>query len=189
MSESSIGATYAQALLEIALEKGLLDGVMEDAGFLVNVLREERDLRAFLDSPRLDRSVKQTALKKALEGKVTDLFLDFLCLTLDKNRQEFLTDMMEHFGRLCDEKTGIVRAEVTSSAAMSPEETAGLATRLGAELGKQVVVTSRVDPAILGGVIVRYNSMVADGSLKTSLEEVRASMLSLKFGSELVHED
>ena len=72
---------------------------------------------------------------------------------------------------------------------LAEEEIDKLAAAIGASIDKQVIVSNKVDPEMLGGVIVRYQGMVADGSLRTALKELRSEMLSPKFESELVHEN
>ena len=93
------------------------------------------------------------------------------------------------FGAFHDEHVGLVRAEVVSVEQLAEEETDKLAAAIGASIDKQVIVSNKVDPEMIGGVIVRYQGMVADGSLRTALKELRSEMLSPKFESELVHEN
>ena len=189
MDTDTVAHTYAQALLEAALEKGLLDDVLEEVNFFGDRLREDRELRLFVENPRCEKTVKTAVLQKALRGKVSDVFVNFLCLTIDKGRQMFLPDILEQYKALHDEKVGIVRAEATSAVPMSEEAVTGLKNIMMAKLKKQILITNRVDSDVLGGVVVRFGGVVADGSLKTALDEIRSSMSSVKFGSEMFHEN
>jgi len=106
----------------------------------------------------------------------------------DLERAE-LEAILAAFGAFHDEHVGLVRAEVVSVEQLAEEEIDRLAAAIGASIDKQVIVSNKVDPEMLGGVIVRYQGMVADGSLRTALKELRSEMLSPKFESELVHEN
>ena len=189
MDTGTIAVTYARALLEAAADKGILEEVLEEVNFFAGLLREDRSLRRFVENPRLERQAKRTALESALRGKVSDTFLNFLLVVVDKGRQIHLEEMLEGFQSLYDEEVGIVRAEAVSAVPLPEEELARLKDVMSGQLRKQVIVSSKVDPEILGGLVVRFSGMVADGSLRTSLEEVRSGLRSLKFGSELVHEN
>ncbi|MEC8934482.1 MAG: F0F1 ATP synthase subunit delta, partial [Planctomycetota bacterium] len=93
------------------------------------------------------------------------------------------------FGAFHDEHIGLVRVEVVSAEAFVDENIEKLSAAISGRLGKEVVVNNKVDPELIGGVIVRYEGMVADGSLRTALKELRSEMLSPKFESELIHEN
>ena len=189
MNVDKVAVVYARALLEAAVEKNVLDDVLGDAAAFEEALRRDADVWRFLVNPRVERSAKRNALTAALGGKSSEIFLNFLFLLIDKGRLVLLRDMLSAFRALYDEKAGIVRAEAVSAVPI-PEDTLGeLTHKLATELGKRVIVTNRVAPEILGGLVVRFDGRVADGSLRTALEEIRDEMIELKFGSELVHEN
>ncbi len=189
MTDDTVAQTYARALLDAAVDGGVLEDVLEEVSFFADRLREDRQLRLFVENPRLEKVAKKNVLTSALRGKTTDTFLNFLVLTIDKGRQMFVVDMLEEFKSLYDDKVGIVRAEAISAVPMSSEAVASLVSTMNGQLQKQIVVTNKIDPDILGGLVVRFSGMVADGSLRTSLEEIRSTVIAAKFGSELVHED
>ncbi|MBN1444192.1 MAG: F0F1 ATP synthase subunit delta, partial [Planctomycetes bacterium] len=114
---------------------------------------------------------------------------DFLCLTIEKRRQALLPEILERFFALHDESVGRSRGEITTAVEMSAEEISRWAAVLGARIGRELVLAGRVDPEILGGLVLRFDGWVADASLKTDLERVGSRLSRLKFGSELVHED
>ena len=184
-----IPALYGRALLEAADDAGVLDEVAEEVAFFGNLLAGDADLALFVESPRIESSRKSDVFERTLRGKGTDIFVNLLLLLVDKGREGELRAVLEAFGALHDEHIGLVRVEVVSSKSFKAENVENLSAAISASLGKEVVVNNKVDPGMLGGIIVRYEGMVADGSLKTALKELRSEMLSLKFESELVHEN
>jgi F-type H+-transporting ATPase subunit delta len=189
MKAETVPIVYGRALLEAAVDKGILKEVAGEVEAFSKVVAEDPRLRAFFESPRLERSKKKGAVEAALRGRASDIFVNFLLLLLDKGRTQLLVDILAAFRRLHDEHIGLVRAEVVSAVPLGEVALASLKSVMEESLQKRVAFENRVVPEILGGLIVRFDGSIADGSLKTHLEEIRANLLSLKFGSELVHEN
>lgn len=189
MKDETLARTYAQALLEAALDRDVLDDVRWAARYLARLLREDRSIRAFLENPRMKASNKRHAIETAFRDRLPGLFVNFVLLLLDKSRQIYLLEMLGAFEELCDRRAGVVRAEAVSAVPLTRETLDALEGRMGEELDATVEVTNRVDPSVLGGLVVRFDGMVADGSLKAALDDVRHGMWSVKFGSDLVHEN
>ena len=184
-----IPALYGRALLEAADDAGVLDEVAEEVSFFGNLLAGDADLALFVESPRIESAQKRGVFERSLRGKGTDIFVNFLLLLVDKGREAELKAILAAFRAFHDEHIGLVRVEVVSAESFKAENVENLSAAISASLGKDVVVNNKVDPEMLGGIIVRYEGMVADGSLKTALKELRSELLSPKFESELVHEN
>ncbi len=189
MKADSFIVTYARTLLEVAEEKGDLDGVREEAEFFTHFLDTDPRLRVFLESPRIGRDEKLNVLETVLSGRTTGTLYKFVLLVVKNGRAANLEEIFETFLDLHDEKIGLVKAEVTTAVPLSDELQSELRDALENKLDKTVQLKPAVDEEILGGMVVRFSGMVADSSLKTALDRMTSSMLSLKLGSELVHED
>jgi len=185
----TIPALYGKALLEAAVDADVLEDVAAEVSFFGGLLAEDADLERFIESPSIESSQKSAVLEKAFRAKATDTFLNFLLLLVDKGREGELRAILTAFGSFHDEHIGLVRAEVVSAEPFEDENVEKLSAAISASLDKEVIVSNKVDPDMLGGVIVRYQGMVADGSLKTALKELGSKMLSPKFESELIHEN
>jgi F-type H+-transporting ATPase subunit delta len=188
MKADTFVTTYARTLLDYADEKGDLEDVRQEVEFLIGMEAEPR-LGLFLESPRIERKEKLRVLEKALKGKTTDTLYRFILLTVRNGRSAGLRDILEMFTVLYDEKIGLVKADVTTAVKLSDELRSRLKQTLEKRLDKTIELRPKVDEDILGGMIVRFKGMVADSSLKTALDEMEDRMLSLKLGSELVHEN
>ena len=171
------------------MERGALEDVVEAAAFFEKLLAENADIRVFLENPRLEPSTKQAAFERSMRGKVVDVFLDFLLVVIDRNRQDYLRETLDAFKALYNEKVGRVHVEAVTAQPLPEDLQSAVRDALAAKLGKQVLLTTREDPTILGGLVLRYDGMIVDGSVHTALENIRSNMSSIKMGSELVHED
>jgi F-type H+-transporting ATPase subunit delta len=189
MKTETIARVYARALFELAVEKDQLDKVHEEVLFLRKLLAEQPLVGVFVESPNIETAEKQKVLSQAFRGKLSDVLVNFILVVVRRSRQLHLREMLQEFESLHNERIGLVHAKAISAVALSPESYQQLQQGLESKLKKQVRVENIVDPAILGGLVVRFDGMVADGSVKTALKGIEARMQEVKFGSEFVHED
>lgn len=189
MREETLAVVYARALLELAQEGRELEEVREEVVALRDILRREHDLRIFIESPRIGRDEKSEACERALRGKLSDRVLNFLLLVIRKGREVVFFDILESFIRLYDKVVGVVRADVTTASELDESHLEGIRSHLAGALQQTVVLEAHVDEDILGGFVVRFDGLVADASLRTTLEGMKDRMLTVKFGSDLIHED
>lgn len=189
MKTETIARVYARALFELAVEKGQLEEVHEEVLFLQELLAEQPLVGAFVESPSIERAEKEKVLSGVFRGKLSDVLVNFILVVVRRSRQLRLQEMLKEFKSLRDERIGLVHAKAISAVALSPDSHQQLQQELQNKLKKQVLVENVVDPSILGGLVVRFDGMVADGSVKTALKAIEASLREVKFGSEFVHED
>ena len=189
MKTETIPIIYARALLELAEGKGELEKVYDEALQLESI-QADPARRAFFESPRLERSVKKKVLETALRGKFSDLLVNFIMVVIDKGRQVYFVRILEQFKSLYDQHIGLVRATATTAVEMSQESDAALRQALEQKLRKKIALKNIVDQGVLGGMIVRYDGMVADGSLRTALQKIVSGMEEAKLDRKrIVHEN
>lgn len=174
---SDVGARYAQALFELAETQGVLAAVEGDLATLKAAREESAELRRFLASPVFDADQKSKVLA-AVAGKVKAhaLTLKFLGLLAANNRASALPAVVVAFQRLAAEKRGAIAAEVTTAIPLTDAQKKGVASALRQALGKDPEITTRVDPAILGGMRVRVGSRLFDASLKSKLDSLKYAL-------------
>jgi F-type H+-transporting ATPase subunit delta len=138
----------------------------------------ERDvkLRRFLESPRLSADRKNAVLAKAFQDRFPRLLVRFLQTLIANGRQMLLPQIVTQYYDLLDEAEGRVHARVTVARAQSAEAEAAMTAQLSRALGKQVVSHVSVNPAILGGVVVKVGDTVMDGSVRRRLSTLRTRM-------------
>ena len=170
---------YAGALFELAKEAGALEAVESDLGKFQAIFDASDDFQRLVKSPVFSADEQSRAisaiLKNAEVGGLTTSFFGLIA----KNRRLFAApDMIKAFRSLAADSRGEVTAQVTSAAALSDEQIAGVKAALKAAIGKDVDLDSRVDPSILGGLVVKVGSRMIDSSLKTKLSTMKLGLQS-----------
>ncbi len=174
---ATVSRNYAETLLLLARRAGDVAGWGRMAQEVVDATNADPRLRTFLESPRIAAEHKTEMLGRALQDRYPRLFVRFFQTLVTKGRQRLLAEIVAEYQALVDEAEGRVHARVTLATAPSEADQAALAASLSRVLGKQVVPHVRVDPAILGGVIVRVGDSVMDGSVRRRLATLRRSLL------------
>ncbi len=180
MSVYRISYRYANSLLQLAEEKGILKKVYEDAEMVFNTLSKSKELRTILKNPVLKQKEKKNLLKKIFEGKIGSDSLTFIDFVIDKNREDILFDIYKEFLNLRDIKEGIIRAGVKSAVELSDLLKQKIEQKLAVRTSKNVKADYVVDSSIIGGFIVQVSDNVIDASVKHQLE-----LLRRKFSEEV----
>ena len=189
MREDTIARIYADALMQASEEKGLRKVVLEELEFLASLLQEEEDFQTFLESPQIDESEKKKMLEKLFSDKLGAMTLHFLNVLLDKNRQYLLRRIAREYKDLDDEKEGIITVTVTSARKVDAEMEQEFNKKLESALGSRIRLKVELDPSLLGGIIIKYEDMVLDGSIRKRLEDLRSRMSSLRLREGALYED
>ncbi|HUU62739.1 MAG TPA: ATP synthase F1 subunit delta [Dehalococcoidia bacterium] len=166
---------HAQAAFQIALEREELDLWRGDLERLSEALKEPL-LFTFLESPRIHFEEKARILRQGLEG-LNPLVMNLALLLVSRGRLHLVSDMVLEYGRLVDEHRGIAHAEVTTAVPLEPDEKDKLVHRLGDLVGREIVLTTRVAPAIIGGLVARVGDKLIDGSTRSRLLALRESLM------------
>lgn len=183
MGPTIIARNYAETLFELAMDHGGMETVDSYAAALDQVaelIRSDPRIDEFLATPRVDLDTRSRIVREAFEGRVPDYFLRFLLIVVQKRRQTLLPVIATEFHHLVDRAHNRLRAEI--SVAREPDEKtrAEIVKTLERKLDRQVLPTFRVDPELIGGVVVRIGDRVADGSLRRRMSDLRRRLLSAK---------
>jgi F-type H+-transporting ATPase subunit delta len=170
-----IARVYADALFGVAKDKGKLDVIREQLGQFADALSENKEMQLFFFSPYFSSAEKEQGLEKAVGGAEPEL-LNFLELLLEKHRMPVLFRIRRNYESLWAKENKRLGVTVTSAVELDPE----IAKRIGSEIeeqtGNKVELESRVDPDILGGLVVQVGNMVLDTSIRNRLEKLRKSV-------------
>lgn len=179
MREPTIARNYAETLLELARRAGGdLRGWCDMIESVGNAVESDRRLRVFLESPRVSTKQKQDIIQKAYGTHVPTTFVRFLQALVRNRRQMLIPEIARSFQDLVDEVEGRVHASVTVSREADDRDREVIVGELSRAFGKNVVPHYFVNPAILGGVIVRVGDTVLDGSVRRRLQTLRGLMLA-----------
>ncbi|MEK9502843.1 ATP synthase F1 subunit delta [Gemmatimonadota bacterium DH-20] len=186
MRDQTVARNYAEALFDLARRHEGLEAFGEGIAMVASLVDDDPRLRQFLETPRIDAEAKKSALRKALGGRVPPMLVNFLLVVIDKRRQRLIGTIATEFAALVDEHENRAHVEVTVAQPLNDATSAALTERLSRLLGKTAVPHVRVDPSIIGGVVVRAGDTIYDGSLRRRLSRMRRQLMtaSLSGGNE-----
>jgi F-type H+-transporting ATPase subunit delta len=174
---ASMAGRYAAALLDLAKEERQVPRVEADLKSFQAMLDESADLRRLIRSPVIAADDQGKALDAILaRAGVSPLTVNFFKLIARNRRLFAVADMMRDFRALLARERGEVSADVASAHPLTPEQLTALKDALRVQIGKDVQVNTRVDPALLGGLVVKVGSKMIDSSLRTKLNNLKVAM-------------
>ena len=178
MRDTTIARNYAEALLALARKANDPRGWGRLIQDVADSIQGDRTLRLFLESPRVSADQKNEVLGKALQDRAPRLFVRYLQTLVTKGRQMLLPEIATEFHALLDEVEGRVHAHVTVARPASDADREVITRQLTKTLGRDVVPHFTVNPAILGGVVVKVGDRVMDGSVRRRLGLLRGRLLA-----------
>lgn len=174
---ASLAERYAAALFELADERHALDAVAGDLRELRTMLQQSHDLARLLRSPVLSREDQAKAIAALSErAGLSELTRDFLGVVAGNRRLFAVPAMIEAYLNQLAERRGEVTAEITTAQPLNETQQNTLGEQLRRAVGRRVTVDLRVDPSLLGGMIVKVGSRMIDGSLKSRLHRLQLAM-------------
>lgn len=178
MANSTVAHRYASALLELALPTGELDRIAKDLVRFGEVVKDPNANRALV-TPLFSAEERENVLSALLPRLgMHPLAVNFLKLLAEKRRFGDVVAILDAFAKLADEASGRVRVEVSTAEPMTPQIEAELRSTLERGLGRKVLLTTKVDPTLIGGMVARVGSKVYDSSLRTRLETLKLNLLN-----------
>ena len=175
--QASLAGRYATALFGLARDQGQIDAVTRSLDSLEAAMTESSDFRALATSPLIGRA----DAAKAIEALVPTLGVDpitanFLGVLAENGRLSELRNVIRSVRQLAAGHRGETTAEVTSAHPLNDGQVARLKANLKARVGRDVSIDARVDPALLGGMVVRLGSQMIDASIRTKLNNLALAM-------------
>src|SRR4051794_34434040 len=170
-----VARVYAEALFDVAREKGKFDEVGEQLDEFVDALEGDRDLQVFFFSPYFSSAEKVEGLKRAIDGADPEL-VNFLELLIEKNRMTEIFRVRRQFEQLWKQENKRIDVTVTSAVELDPAVVEKIGEEIERQTGRKVELASRVDDEILGGIVLQVGNMVLDASIRSRLEKLRKSV-------------
>ncbi len=178
MHEESISRNYADTLLALARKANAATEWATLINAVAAAVEEDLTLRRFLAAPQISAAEKNAVLQKAFEGKAPPMFIKFLQKLVTNRRQVLIPQVATEYGNLLDDAEGRVHARVTLAREASAADQETITKELSRALKKTVVAHISVNPAILGGIVVRVGDTVMDGSVRRRLGALKSRMIS-----------
>ena len=163
---------YARALFEAAQERGRLDRVREELADFVAATEEVPELGSLLRNPQIDPGARRAAIQELL-GDADELVRNFLLLAVEKGRAGELPEILEEFEGLAAAEEGRLSVELTTAVELSDAEAGEIVAEIERAAGRQVEATRRVDPDLIGGLVLQAGSLRVDASVRGRLNRLR----------------
>ncbi len=172
-----VGEVYARALLAEGQKHSQVDRLVDELSQFGKVLNELPKLRMALESPKFPYENKVALIEKSLQGRANKSLIDFLKILAKRGRFDCFPAVERAARGIQDEMTGRVRAVITSATELSDELKDRLEKQFSTMLGKKVLASVKIDPSIIGGVVVRIGDTVYDISVANKLKQIKSKAI------------
>ncbi|MBE9527978.1 MAG: ATP synthase F1 subunit delta [Proteobacteria bacterium] len=178
MKSAENAKRFARSLLEIGIEETLAERFLADLGNFNEVLEGNHEFSAFLLNPMYSLEERRSLLEKVgAEIESTTAVIKFMWVLVSTRSVKLLGDIVAAYTKLLDEKAGRIRAVVESPFDMDADTLGEIEGKLSGATGKEVVVSAEKREELIGGLVIRLDNLLIDGSLKTQLEQMKDKIL------------
>jgi F-type H+-transporting ATPase subunit delta len=167
-----IASVYARSLFEVAQEQGKLDDVRDQLGDFADTLDSNQEMQVFFFSPYFSTPEKEEGLDRVVTG-AEPILQNFLKLLIEKHRMPAVFRVRRTFDELWQRENKLLPVEVTSAIELDQNTVKQIGERIGEETGQKIELSERVDPDILGGLVVRVGNSIIDSSIRARLDSLR----------------
>jgi F-type H+-transporting ATPase subunit delta len=178
-----ISKTYGEALYELAIERDMVDTMLEEVSGLITILSENTDFTKLMNYPKIVREEKEEIMERVFKGRISDELTGFLKIIISNGRYGEVLPALQYYVARVKELKNIGIAYVTTAMELSSEQKAEVEKRL-IDTTKYVKMEMNyiVDTAIIGGMIIRIGDRVVDSSIRTKLYELSKDLLQIQLG-------
>lgn len=184
MSDRGLARRYAHALFESSKEKNLLDKTEDDLNQVIETVDKNEDLYSLFEREMIAPEDKIAVVEKIFGKDISRQAMNFLQLVLYKRREKYLKEMLEEYMKLADEARGKLEVEAVTGAELTSEQEEMVKQQLSEITGKDVRLKARVDPDLVGGIVIKIGDKVYDRSAKKQLEVLEYKLKSVHFDGD-----
>jgi F-type H+-transporting ATPase subunit delta len=180
VASSGTGRRYALALFDAGVSEEIVEQVHDDVVGFSRLLEVEPSLARFLGSLRVTSEEKKDLIVRAIGERASGLFVKFVLLLIDKKRVDEFAEIADAFVRLYEDHKEIIRVGVVTAVELDAELERKAKATIERRTGKSARIVKRVDPGIIGGMIVLAGDRIIDGSIRSQLGELRRELLQTR---------
>ncbi len=167
---------YAQALYELAKENKIVDSILEELEFVEKIFQDHPELFTFFELPFVADKEKHAILEKSFTDILHSIHLNFLKILVVKNHIGMFPKIVHFYHNFADEALGRIRAEVTSVIPLQETQAKEISELLQKHFNRTIVISNKIDPHILGGIIVHAKDLWLDSSISRHLKQVHKKL-------------
>jgi F-type H+-transporting ATPase subunit delta len=184
LSEEQVARVYGEALFDAAKAADVIHEVGRELREFVEALAASRALAAVMADPQIEKSSKQRVLSE-LTRDAQPLLRNTLHLLLDRGRFDVVRLMEAEYAALAAVEAKLIEVEVTSAVDLSDKAREKIAAKVGEATGFRVRVEPKVDPAIIGGLVLRFGDMIVDGSVRSRIRQLRRRLVTAELRGDV----
>ncbi|RGZ26135.1 ATP synthase F1 subunit delta [Veillonella sp. AM51-8BH] len=177
MSIEIVADKYSSAMFELAQEQNKLELMEEQLGYVASVMVDQPELRSFLENPIVTEDAKIKLISKIFDSSIDKVALHFIYVMIKRGRYRYIASAIEAFIKKSRAARGILEATVTVAEPITADVEASVQAKLREATGKDVILSVRQDPSIMGGIVIQVGDKRIDGSVARRLEELEKSLL------------
>lgn len=177
MSIEIVADKYSSAMFELAQEQNILELMEEQLGYVASVMVDQPELRSFLENPIVTEDAKIKLISKIFDSSIDKVALHFIYVMIKRGRYRYIASAIEAFIKKSRAARGILEATVTVAEPITADVEASVQAKLREATGKDVILSVRQDPSIMGGIVIQVGDKRIDGSVARRLEELEKSLL------------
>lgn len=174
-----VSKVYAEALFDVAIETGQLDLIELQLQSVCQLFSENPEYYELYRAPNIALDERKAILEQSFSGKIAPELMNFLKLLLDKSRGFYILQIGEEFQQMVEVHKGIIKGVVHVTCTLTDDQIKRLESKLSESTGKQVILTQKIDPEIIGGLVVHLGDKVIDNSLKKKLDDMKEDLFQL----------
>ncbi len=178
MINTKVAKRYASAIFDIALEKGILDVVLNDLRLIKNALENSKELENLVLSPIVNYSKKIAIFEEIFLGKLDKLTFEFLKLLINKKRDNFVSQIIEQYFVLYNTQNNLTPVDIISAIELDNEFKENINNKIKKSLNLNTIPTFKVNKKLKGGIKIQVDDWVYDASISTKLENIRETLIS-----------
>lgn len=175
MSNTRAAIRYAKAILELAKANNNANAVQQDMILIYKTITENKELEYFIANPVLSNQIKKNALVEVFSS-ISHVTNDLFKLLFENKRFELLQEIAHQFIALFDEANGVEVAKVTTAEALTPELETQILQKIASISNKKVTIENTIDPALIGGFILRIGDMQYNASIANKLQALKREL-------------
>jgi len=175
----SASLQYANALADIVLQQGAAEPTRKQLADFEAAYKESAELRNFMASPAISREAKHGVIEKLVARiGASRVLRNFLFVIVDNQRTHLLPEIAASFEEVLRQRQGVAEAEIASAVPLNDKQRAALLQNLERVTGKKIQANYSIDPALLGGAVIRVGDTVYDGSVRNQLDRLRHRLVA-----------
>lgn len=174
-----VSKVYAEALFDVGLEMGSLEALSAEMQDVCQIFAENPEFFELYKAPNISLEERKKIVSTAFEGQIQPELLNFIKLLLDKHRGYFILEIGRDFQKRVEEHNGVIKGVVYVTYALSDAQIQKLEDKLSASTGKRILLTQKINPDILGGLVVHIGDKVIDNSFRKKLDDMKEDLLQL----------